>query len=339
MTTMETPNFEKYKEKFFAGWSSLQQKSGEGEVAEMGRERIVVFVVALILALCLWLMVNLSREYNLNIDLPIAVGVVPQDKALAEDLPEHATVSVSGEGWKLINLYNNPPSIRVDVSKPEINVYDQVQQQMNMLPNITVQKVQPLILNVQLEERMSRSVPVRPRVEVSFQEQYDFVSKPSIQPDSITVAGARSLVNNVTEWPTDSVHFRKVEGDLSRPVPLKNPGELISLSRQKVQYNARVSQFTEGEVKVDIRARNMPVGKGVSFSPSSITVKYNVPLEEYAEVQKIEPFNAYITYSQIQQDSSGFLTPQIEASTGKYHIEVRSFQPRRVAYFKILGNN
>lgn len=305
----------------------------------MGRERIVVFVVALILALCLWLMVNLSREYNLNIDLPIAVGTVPQDKALAEDLPEQATVSVSGEGWKLINLYNNPPSIRVDVTKPEINVYDQVQQQMNMLPNITVQKVQPLILNVQLEERMSRRVPVRTRVELSFEEQYDLVSEPDIQPDSITVTGARSLVNDVTEWPTDSVHFKGVDGDLSRSVPLQKSGELINLSRQEVQYTARVSQFTEGEVKVDIQVRNMPVGQGVSFSPSSITVKYDVPLNEYAEVQKIDPFNAYITYSQIQQDSSGFLTPQIETSTDQYHIAVRSFQPRRVAYFMILGNN
>lgn len=336
---MEIPGIDKLKEKFAIGWRNLLQTTEEDDESEMGKERLVVFIVALILALCLWLMVNLSREYNLNINLPIAAGSVPEGQALSSELPDHATVSVSGEGWKLINLYNNPPHINVDVSQSEVNLYDQVQQQMNMLPNISVQKVQPLILNIQLEERESRRVPVKLHAGFSFDEQYGFLAEPQITPDTIGITGARSLINNVEEWPTDSLYIEDIDGDINRPIPLQKPTDLIDLSKEEVQLQARVAQFTEGETEVKIVARNMPENQNVSFSPNSITVKFNVPIEEYSQVQKITPFEAYVTFSQIENDSTGFLIPNVERLTDQYHINLRSFQPRRIAYFRILENN
>lgn len=329
---------DEYKEKFLSFWNNIIKKSDEEGIAEMGRERIIVFIVALILAFCLWLLVNLSRDYNLNINLPISLGAIPEEQALASSLPDNVTVSVSGEGWKLINLYNNPPEINLDVSKPEVNVYDQVQQQMNMMPDISVQKVQPLILTLELEERISKKIPVQSRVEVSFRDQYNFLEPPEFEPDSIRVSGARSLVQNITEWRTDSVQFRNVSDNISRTVALEEAGQLISLERNQVTYRAQIAQFTEGEAKVQVETHGLPSGRGVSFSPSAITVRYNVPIREYNDVQGIPLFEAYVNYAQIERDSTGFVTPQIEQTTEDYHIKVRSFQPRRVAYFMILGN-
>ncbi|NGP89000.1 CdaR family protein [Fodinibius halophilus] len=329
--------FEEYKEKFISGWwNDFVKKSDEEAELEIGRERIVVFAVALILAFCFWLMVNLSREYNLNVELPITLGAVPEEQALVEDLPDKATVSVSGEGWKLISLYNNPPTINVDVTNAEVNVYDQVQQRMNTLPDINVQKVQPLILDVDLEERVSKKVPVRSRVNVSFDKLYDFVGSPELSPDSVVISGARSLIANIKEWPTDSVNVTGVAGDLSQLVQLKESGELLNISNEQVTFSGKVSQFTEGEKVIDVSTRNMPLGRSISFSPSSITVKYRVPVGEYNDVQKLNPFEAYITNRQIQQDSSGFITPKVEQVETKYHIKIRSFQPRSVAYFMVL---
>ena len=334
---METSKLEKYKEKLISGWENLVQKSDEDDIAEMGRERIVVFIVAFVLALCLWLMVNLSRDYNLNLELPIQLGAVPTEKALVEDLPETATVSVTGEGWKLINLYNNPPGININVSDTEVNLYDQVQQQMNALPNISIQKVQPLIVTVELEDRISKKVPVRSRVNVSFRQQYDFIGEPGIQPDSISINGAASLIQGIAYWPTDSVQFTGVSSDLSRVIPLRDPGELVNLSQTEVTYNASVTQYTEGEQKVGIVTRNLPEGRLISYSPSSITVKYDVPINQYPQLQDENPFEAFVTYSQIQQDSTGFVVPQIQQSTNDYNIKMRSFQPRQVSYFMVLG--
>lgn len=334
---MEMSKLEEYKEKFLAGWDNLIKKSDEDNIADVGRERIVVFVVALVLALCLWLMVNLSVDYNLNVNLPIRLGAVPADKALVNDLPEEATVSVTAEGWKLINLYNNPPTINIDVNDREVNLQDQVQQQMNALPEVDVQKVQPLILTVELEDRISKKVPVQSKVNLSFKDQYDFLDSPAIQPDSVTINGAASLLEEIEAWYTDSVYVKNVSKTVSRSIPLEAPGELINLSQTQVMYNASVAQYTEGEVKVNIFTRNLPPDRMISYSPLSLTVKYDVPINEYADVQDQNPFQAYVTYGQILEDSTGFVTPQIEQISDQYHIQLRSFQPRRIAYFMVLG--
>lgn len=337
---MNSERIEQLKERFLTAWNGFFNKSDEGELSDAGREKIIVFLVAFVLALCLWLMVNLSRDYNLNINLPITLGNVPPDQALAEKLPNFATVSITGEGWKLINIYNNPPQIYVDVTQQEVSLYDQVRQQMNAVPNLNVLKVQPLFLSLELEEKVSKKVSVRSNIEVSFTDQYGFVEEPRLSPDSVTVTGAASLVEDISYWETDSVEVTDVNNQISVSIPLKQPDSLLSLSTDEVNYRADVSQYTEGEARVYIMSRDMPEGRSVSFSPSSITVKYNVPINEYAEVQSLlNPFTAYVSYNHIRRDSTGFVTPQIERTAGNnYHYEIRSFQPREVAYFMVVGN-
>lgn len=333
---METPNIDEIKERLLSGWENVIKKSDEDDIAGMGRERIIVFIVSLIIALSLWVMVNLNVDYNLNLEVPIQLDAVPAEQALVNDLPETATVSVSGEGWKLINLYNNPPSINIDVNESQINLYDQVQQQMNAFA-VNIQKVQPTALSVQLEERISKKVPVRSLVEVSFEDQFGFVGTPELQPDSVTINGAASLLDTLEVWPTDSVHIEDVSTNLSRAISLQTPEELISLSQSQVIYNADVEEFTEGEVRVSIFTRHLPQGRMISYSPLFLKVKYDIPINEYAEVQDINPFQAYVTYRQIVEDSTGYVTPQIEQTTDEYHIKLRSFQPRRIAYYTVLG--
>lgn len=337
---MDSEKREQYKKKLWTAWNSIFSKPDEEGLSDAGREKFIVFLVAFILALCLWLMVNLSRDYNLNINLPITLGNIPSDQALAEELPNFATVSITGEGWKLINIYNNPPQIYVDITQQEVSLYDQVRQQMNAIPDLNVLKVQPLFLNLELEERISKRIPIRPSVKVSFEDQYDFVEEPWLAPDSVTISGASSLVEDISYLETDSVEITGVKDDISVSLPLKQPNPLLSLSVNEVNYHANVSQYTEGETRVFIQSRDMPEGRSVSFSPSAITVKYNVPIEEYAQLEDLPNlFSTYVSYEQIRRDSTGFVTPRIEKSSGtNYHYEVRSFQPREVAYFLVVGN-
>lgn len=337
---MDFDNREQLKNRFLKAWNTVFSGPDEEEMSDAGREKFIVFLVAFILAMFLWLMVNLSRDYNLNVNLPITLGNIPPDRALAEELPNFATASITGEGWKLINIYNNPPRIYVDVTKQEVSLYDQVRQQMNATPELNVLKVQPLFLSLELEEKVEKKVPVRSNVSLTFEEQYGIVGEPVLVPDSVTVSGAASIVRDINSWETDSVGIEEAKEPVFVSIPLKKSGPLLELSANTVAFRADVSQYTEGEVRVDIQLRGMPSGQNLNFSPSSVTVKYNVPIQEYGQVQKVSDlFKAYVDYEQIRNDSTGFITPQIEPShTSKYHHGVRSFRPREVAYYNIVGN-
>lgn len=337
---MEDRKTEYFANRLKAFWSNIFNSPEEESGTDVRKEKVLVFIIAFVMALCLWLIVNLSRDYNINVNLPISLGNMPEDRALSEELPRFATVSITGEGWKLINIYNNPPQIFVDVTRDEINLYDQVQQQMNATPDLNVMKVQPLLLNLELEDRISKKVPIVSRVDVNFRDQYDFVDEPRLNPDSVTVSGAASLVRDIDQWATDSVQISNVRADLAEAISLKEPPALLELSLDEVTYVGDVAQYTEGESRITIQTRGLPRGRSVSYSPSAITVRYDVPIGEYAEVSELQNLlTAYVNYSQLRTDSTGFVVPNIErTANSEYHIKIRSFQPGEVSYFMVVGN-
>src|SRR5699024_820077 len=135
----------------------------------------------------------------------IQLAQIQEDQALAEEPPEFATVNIVGEGWKLINIYNNPPPLRVDPRQGPINLYDRSKETMGIFLDVNVQTVRPMIMNIPMEEKISKKVPVETRVNKSFRSQYHMVSEPEVLPDSVTVSGARSLVEHIDSWETEEV--------------------------------------------------------------------------------------------------------------------------------------
>jgi YbbR domain-containing protein len=299
------------------------------------RNKIVISIICLFLAFILWMIVNLDRVYRINLRIPITLGKNSTKQVLAKKLPSAIMASVSGRGWDLIKLYNHPPRIYINITGKQINVFQQVRQQTSS--NVTVQKVEPFYLQPKLEPRASKKVPVKANVDVHFAKQYGFIQKPAIIPDSITVRGASSQIADIQYWPTDSLTLKKIKKNIYTQIRLKKPNSLVHLSDTKISYQATVVQFTEGEVKVPVEKHDFPMSAVVSLNPSSITIKYRVPLQEYAQFSEEQPFEAYITYAQLKSDSTGFLVPRIKKRQQKAHLQVRAVQPKVISYFTIIG--
>src|SRR5699024_5337034 len=101
--------FDALKDKVKMVWDRFSKKAGWKEVSEVNKEKTIAFLITIVLAFSLWIIVNLNRDYTLNIDIPVVLGQITTDKALAEELPQQVTASISGEGWSLLNVYKNPP--------------------------------------------------------------------------------------------------------------------------------------------------------------------------------------------------------------------------------------
>ncbi|MEX0929676.1 MAG: hypothetical protein WDZ53_09735 [Balneolales bacterium] len=299
-------------------------------------EKIIVFIVAYVLAISLWLLVNLNRDFNLTVMLPVQIARFQDDLALVEEPPEEVTVNMVGEGWKLISIYNNPPALRVDARQGPINLTDRVKETMGMYLDVNVQNVNPTILNVPMEEKITRKVPIEPHVSIAFRRQYDLVGEPGIIPDSVEVAGARSLVEDIASWPTEEVQLEDVSDTIHHHIPLREPSELIELDVNEVVYRAPVAEYTEGETRIQVRTEGMPEDREVRFSPSVITVRYDVPIHEYAQSQDIVPFEAVVPYTELVEDTTGLVTPSVHPIDHNLNLRLRSTQPRRVSYYNVL---
>jgi YbbR domain-containing protein len=303
------------------------------------REKVIVFTIAYVIAVISWLMVNLDREFNLDLEIPVTAASISPDLALVSPIPTSITVGVSGEGWKLLNLYNNPPSLPLNLEQSQINMFEQVRTLFGSSQDVNITKVQPSILNIQLDERVQRRVPIDLRMDLNIRRQYLLIGDLRMSPDSVTITGARSKVEDFTVWPTQLITLEGVREPIDMLVDLEAPTPVVSLSTMQVRVEAEIVEFTEGEIRVPVVVSGAPAGRQVTFTPSAVAVRYSVPIEEYAQSQNEIPFRVYIPYSQIAQDTTGLVSPVIEITSNLLNIRVRSSQPRSVSYFVIISDN
>ncbi|GAB5407750.1 MAG: hypothetical protein BalsKO_01150 [Balneolaceae bacterium] len=326
--------FERIKRVFKFG---IPPGTTEDDARAARRERIAVFVVAYIMAMSLWFIVNLNGDYNISINVPIEPGSIPPDMALVEDLPEFVQVEVSGDGWKLVNLFSNPPSVPVDITEGEVNLFDQVRQRFTVEQDVSVLKVQPFLINIGLEPKISKKIPIRLNTDIRFMTRYGLIGEATIIPDSLIITGATSQVSDISEWVIpDTLVLQDVRDDIFSTVLIESIDPLIEPSINEITLSANVSEFTEGETSVYIRTRGLPRGQVINYNPSAVLIRFDVPLEQYAEIQNTRPYEVYVPYSEIQEDSTGFVTPDIELIETQFQIKLRSFQPKAVAYFSVV---
>jgi len=326
----------KLKEIIFPALMYVDRNQEDEEAAYMTREKILVFGISFILAFCLWFIVNLSRDFNITIQLPLEIGNVPEEMALTSDPPTAASVGITGEGWKLISLYNNPPRIVLDVEEENVDLFQKVQQQVSILSEVNITMVDPLNLNLSLEEKVYKQVPVDVLVNINTRERFGIVGEPVTNPDTVTISGASSIVENIENVTTRALDLENVRDGREIELEIDNPAPGVSVSPQRISYIFEVAEFTEGEVRIPIQIRNLPPGGAVTYNPSTIVVRYGVPVDQYTEVQNTRPFSAYVDYSTIEDDTTGLVIPQVERVDDVYNVTLRSFQPRTVSYFRIL---
>lgn len=325
---------ERIRDFFKTGSSGNPEESDNTNL--FGRERVIVFSIAFFIAMALWFMVNLSREYNITVQVPIQLVNLPDNLALSSDVPGYASVNISGEGWNLIPVYTNPPRVNLSAESRQINLNDQIRGQMGAFSNLNIVQVDPTSITIETEEKATKKVPVVLRVELDFRSQFGLVQDPLLDPDSVTVTAALSRLDEIDSWETVEEEVNEINRSFERILELRSPGSNISIEPTQVIMRVDVSEYTEAEVRIPVRTRNLPAGKAITYNPSSVTVRFDVPIDLYADVQGTRPFAAFVDYADIEQDSTGFITPQIEKISDEFNVRLRSFQPNRVSYFNII---
>ncbi len=299
-------------------------------------EIVIVFLVGCLIALSLWFLVNLGREYNITMEIPLEVVGYSEEMAFSEIPPEYAEIGVSGEGWKLFSLYRNPPEIIIPFDDGTVNIADIIQQHFATHPDLVLQKVEPSTVSIEVEAKTSKRVPVVPEMDVRFANRFEVIGSIQVDPDSVTVTGAESVLDTLQSWSTEILRLRNVQEQVEENVRLADSRGLVSMDVSEVTVSFDVTELTEGEIRVNVRARNVPDGWQIRFNPSVLTIRYDVPIEYYSEAQEMVPYVAYVDYREIEQDTTGYLEPVIEPVTDDLDLRLRSIQPRRVSYFRVI---
>ncbi len=304
-----------------------------GRDAEVdSNRRTVEIVLAIFVSTFLWFTFTMRETQTRTLELPVEVTNVPENQALSQHPPDKVRVQVVGEGWTLLRLGLRTPVIPMDASQSQVQVLDVVSE---FLSEVQVQSVVPAVATLFKERIIVRTIPVRPHATFETPPTYELLAAPVASPDSVVVAGAVSVVNDLNEWPTVSQTFRGVRDTFDvRLVLVDTLAGLVQKNVEEVALRAISSEFTEDTRELVVTVQGQPSTRQlVSLEPSSVIVRYRVPLSHYQEAQQAMDFFATVSWDDIRSDTTGHVEPHLETPDGVVLRDVEMI-PRRLAYYQ-----
>ncbi len=312
--------------------SGAEPADGEEPPSRRG----LAMLLSLIVALVMWFSFSMRETYSVTLRLPIDIVRTPAGQALREVPLEAATVTLQGEGWTLLSLTRAVPMIRVYADGPSVNLAAALQE-TGLPAGVQIQSVQPQSMELALDTRTSRRLPIRLRRNIVTEPAYDLLRPPRLQPDSVVVTGAQSLLGSLTDWPTEVLAAQDVTQSLRRMVAIADTfGGLLSPSVDATLVQVDVGEFTEAVRDLPIEVENLPRDVlGVRFDPTRVTATFRVPVEgeAYDRAEATPEFRAVVDYFDIARDSTDGEVPVSARWPADLDIRDVTLLPTRVEYF------
>lgn len=282
------------------------------EPSEPVSRRWLAMLLSVVVALIMWFSFSMRGTYPVTMRLPIQIMRAPPGQALRELPPATATVTLSGDGWTLLSLTRKRPTIDVVADGNVIDLSAALQE--SGLPNgIQIQGIQPQTIELALDTRTTRRLPIRLRRDITTESPYDLRRPPTLTPDSVMVTGAQSLLGGLEDWPTEVLTASGVNRDLRRRVALADTfGGLLSPAVSGTLVSVEVAKYTEGERELEIEVENLPPGVlGVRFDPARLRARYRVPVvgDDFDLAEQSRQFRAVVDYFDIARDTTDGQVP------------------------------
>lgn len=293
--------------------------------------------VCVLLSVILWLSLTLTEDRTQELRLPVEVGETPEGQALAERPPSHVQVNVEGPGLDLLRLLYNPPVVSVNATTDQVNVEEQINLSRS---SIRLESVTPTSFEIKLESLATRRIPVRSRAQIDLGDAYELIDPPELDPDSVQVKGAESIVEGMETWPTDSLTIDNLQDTVEVQVPLKDTLQgLATVSPESVRLLARAGRFVEETREVDVEVTGVPSGQDlVSLQPASVRIRYRVLFEDMFEARRSSEFFATVSYDQIRSDTTGYVMPRIGVPSDLVIRDPEPIPPR-LRYYTFISEN
>ena len=317
---------------------SLFRSSTDGEYREDDSNHGIAIAVCVLLSVVLWLSLTLQEQRMVTVDFPVEVTRVPEGTALTARPPSSVTVELQGIGLDLIGFVFGPPTVEIDAEQGRVDVRDIVS--LPRTSNARVEGVTPRTITVETEPRIERRIPIQGRFDIRPAAAYELIDRPSLSPDSVTIAGAESIIEPISAWPTDSLVLRKVRDTVRATTSLKDSlSGLVDRAVETVSVVVRAGKFAEETREVKVQVTGVPAGQNlVTLQPSTIRIRYRVLFDQLFASRRSSEFFATVSYDQIRSDTTGYVEPQIHVPNDLVIRDPEPIPPRLRYYTFLTGD-
>mgnify|MGYP001549873219 CR=1 FL=1 len=304
--------------------------------------RVVVFLICLMVSAFLWVVQTLSQNYAVEIYFPVEYHNLPKDKVVANPLPQNiqASVKISGFNYLIYKIFHRNKIVFIDAkrlkkSHERNNYYILPNSKIETISNqfnedIEILKIEPDTIFFNFNKKISKQVRVKTNIAISYEENYQPTDSLTLSPKTITISGAKEIVEKIKFVETKPIVLKNVKNDVSLTLSILSSPQLklVEITPDIVKATMHVTKFTEAVIELPLDFVNVPKRYSIKTFPDKINVKYNVSLENY---EKIKPsdFIAVVDYSKVSKGSN-----KLKVELKKFPKEIHSLKisPQKVEF-------
>lgn len=319
---------------FMALTESIRQLKQKIPPIKKSEDRAIL-LTCIAIALVFWVLVKLSQTYRTVWEVGLDFRV-PDKKAMVTPPPRLLEVEIEGTGWELMYEYviRGVPQLTYDLNIATDQFISRGQLRNDIMRQMAAADIKVIEVNfdqisLELEDKISRKVPIHLCSALDFAPEYALQTPPELKPDSVLVSGPATLIGTYFEWPTDTLRLTGLQAPKTVNVELATPPQGVQLDIATSSVTLEVEQFTEKSVFVPLTVKN---GRdSLKFFPDRLKLTCVVGLSRYNELTA-NNFTLEVDLKNVQLNESDNSMPVVLTRQPDFVRNIH-FTPASVEFF------
>ncbi len=288
-----------------------------------------VIVASVFLSVLVWLSVSMNNQYSVAVRVPFRVTELPEGISLASPIPQSIVVRIRGTGWQVASSYlSATASINFDAStmnKRQLLLTSRdLGYSLDVGSSAEVLGFEPDTVQISVDSTTTKRVPVIPRIDVIPREGFTVVSDPAVDPDSVTITGARRLLSRIEVWYTQRREFKKTINGIDATIPLSDTlTGIVTVNAREANVRVSVEQVADNIYRnIPVKITDNTDSTKIILLPPTVDVTVRGGINEMADVNS-DSFSVTADYNRLIHSTSAYFQPTVEAPAQLQVIDVK----------------
>jgi hypothetical protein len=280
------------------------------------KHKVVIIIFSFLFSLIVWGSITLSDQFFSSYDLKVKAINNPSGYVCGITNPETVAVKLKAKGWQLINLNFNPSSeflvsVDRDSGLIDVDAYDQIPENAWLGSGVTIIDISPRNISLKVEKIEIKKIKVEANTNPTYQFGYGLATPIRVYPDSVLVAGPKSVVEKTYTIKTKIVSPKSLDRETRIITELENlPGFEYKQNRVELTFDVQriVDNLFEG---IKVVVKNIPSDRDVVLIPNVISCSLRGGINNIGKISS-DQIIASIEYKDIVLDTLGSIKPTIK---------------------------
>lgn len=269
------------------------------------------FLYFLGISALLWLLGNLSEEYDARASFKLNLMNCPDSLGIYKEDPPVIYARLRASGFRFLTGSYGRKGLDVDLSGLQMNLgrfFMHRSQMTNVINRKLPQEVELLSLEqdsfyMPVYRKVRRELPVRADLTYELEPNHRLKGPLQLTPSQIEVEGPASEVQGLQAIYTEPIQLGTVSESINQIVTVIPPEDLtnIALSATTIRIFGEVGKFSEAVFDVAVKVEDAPEGLNIRIVPKQVQV---VCQAEQARLNSLSPAD-FRVYARFPKDSNG----------------------------------